>query len=114
MGSLHAVFFSLLVISIIVGSANGDIYDGGSYDSMTPKLAKDQERLLSTMIGIEGIILYKFGSSISPLQGKLYIYIYSHQTRSLYTKIIINITKYYLRYVYIDIVIFINFISFTI
>ncbi|KGN44955.1 proline-rich protein 3 [Cucumis sativus] len=71
MGSLHAVFFSLLVISIIVGSANGDIYDGGSYDSMTPKLAKDQERLLSTMIGIEGIILYKFGSSISPLQGGL-------------------------------------------
>lgn len=71
MGSLHAVSLSLLVISIIVGSANSDIYDGASYDFMTSKLAKDQERLLSTMIGIEGIILYKFGSSISPLQGKL-------------------------------------------
>ncbi|CAK9310119.1 unnamed protein product [Citrullus colocynthis] len=68
MASLHAFFLSLLVI---IGSASSDNNGGGSnYDLMTPKLGKE-ERLLSTMIGIEGIILYKFGSTIAPLQGGL-------------------------------------------
>lgn len=61
MASLHAVLLSLLVI---IASAGDDNNNGVS------KFAKE-ERLLSTMIGIEGIILYKSGSTIAPLQGKL-------------------------------------------
>lgn len=72
MASLHAIFLSLLVI---IGSASSDNNGGGSnYDLMTPKLGKE-ERLLSTMIGIEGIILYKFGSTIAPLQGNLSVFL---------------------------------------
>ncbi|XP_023548997.1 proline-rich protein 3-like [Cucurbita pepo subsp. pepo] len=68
MASLRAVFLSLLVI---VASAGGDDSNGGGYyDLMTPKLANEQ-RLLSTMIGIQGIILYKSGSTIFPLEGGL-------------------------------------------
>ncbi|XP_038896334.1 proline-rich protein 3-like [Benincasa hispida] len=68
MASIHAIFLSL---SVIIASANGDDNGGRSnYVLMTPKIGKE-ERLLSTMIGIEGIILYKFGSTIAPLPGGL-------------------------------------------
>lgn len=68
MASLNLVLIFLPLLGI--ASSAGDNNGGGYSGLLTPKLDKE-ERLLSAMIGIQGIILYKFGSTIAPLQGKV-------------------------------------------
>ncbi|XP_022153392.1 proline-rich protein 3-like [Momordica charantia] len=65
MASLNLVLIFLPLLGI--ASSAGDNNGGGYSGLLTPKLDKE-ERLLSAMIGIQGIILYKFGSTIAPLQ----------------------------------------------
>ncbi|KAK7269659.1 hypothetical protein RIF29_22393 [Crotalaria pallida] len=68
------ILASMLIIASLMVPANSTSSGGGDYgskDNVTEKPKLEEEKLLSTNIGVQGLVYCKSGSKLIPLEGAL-------------------------------------------